>query len=132
MEWHGATVFEEELMVALPDPVWPVVVLAVIQAVDAVLSYRPVPFVARCLADVRFPRRYWWMLTPTKAAAATGLVAGVWVPYLGVVTAAALVLYFVVAICMHVAARDLGRVLFVNATGMLLLCVATLVVSFLV
>ncbi len=40
-------------------------------------------------------------------------------PYLGAVTCAALVAYFLVAIAMHVRARDLGRNLFVNATGML-------------
>jgi hypothetical protein len=44
----------------------------------------------------------------------------------------ALVLYFVVAVSMHVRARDLGRDLFLNATGMLLVCLATLVFSFLV
>ena len=48
------------------------------------------------------------------------------------VTAAALVLYFVVAVIMHIRARDLGRDLFLNATGMLLICLATLVFSFLV
>lgn len=51
-------------------------------------------------------------------------------PYLGAVTTIALVLYFVVAVAMHVRARDLGRNLVVNATGMLVLCVFTLVVSF--
>jgi hypothetical protein len=35
------------------------------------------------------------------------------------------VLYFIVAIAMHVRVRDLGRNLFVNATGMLLICVST-------
>jgi hypothetical protein len=59
-------------------------------------------------------------------------VAGIWIPYLGAVTCAALVLYFVVAVTMHVRARDLGRDLFLNATGMLLICLATLVFSFLV
>lgn len=36
-------------------------------------------------------------------------------------------LYFVIAIGMHVRARDFGRNLFANATGMLVLCTATLV-----
>ena len=75
--------------------------------------------------DVRFPREWWWIFTPIKFAAAAGLIAGIWVPYLGAVTCAALVVYFVVAIGMHLAARDLGRNLFVNATGMLVVCVAT-------
>lgn len=116
----------------LPDPLWPVLVLALIQVVDGVLCLRPVAFVEQCLRNVRFPRRLWKLLSPLKFAAAAGLVAGIWIPYLGVVTCSALVLYFVVAITMHVAARDLGRDLFVNATGMLVICVATLVFSFVV
>lgn len=70
------------------------------------------------------------MLAPIKVAAALGLVAGIWIPWLGLVTSACLVVYFVVAIGMHLRARDLGRNLFVNATGMLVICVAVLLWSF--
>lgn len=119
-------------MVLLPDPVWPVIVLAVISLADGVLCLRPVSFIAECFEDVGFPRRYWWLASPIKFAAAAGLVAGIWVPGLGALTAACLVLYFVLAIAMHVRARDFGRNLFLNATGMLLVCVATLVFCFLV
>jgi hypothetical protein len=118
-------------MSSLPDPVWPVVVLAVISAVDAVFCVGPVAFVRACLTDVRFPQRFWRLLTPLKLAAAAGLVAGIWIPYLGLVTVIALIAYFLVAISMHVRARDLGRNLFLNATGMLVLCVGTLWWSFL-
>lgn len=107
-------------------PWWPLAVLAVIQAGDAVLCLRPVRFVAQCLEDVGFPRRYWRVLTPLKLAAAAGLVLGIWVPPLAVLTAAALVAYFLVAIGMHIRARDLGRNLFLNATGMLAVCAAVL------
>lgn len=119
-------------MLILPDPVWPVLALALVQLVDGVLCLGPVPFIARCFEDVRFPRRFWWMMPPIKFAAAAGLVAGIWIPYLGALTCGALVLYFVVAISMHIAARDFGRNLFVNATGMLLLCLAVGVFCFLV
>jgi hypothetical protein len=118
------------IVTVLPDPIWPVVVLAAIQAVDGVLSWKPVPFVAHCFDDVRFPRRWWWIFTPIKFAAAAGLIAGIWIPYLGAVTCAALIAYFLVAIGMHVAARDFGRNLFVNATGMLVICIATALWSF--
>jgi hypothetical protein len=117
-------------MSVLPDPIWPVVVLALIQVVDAAISHRPVAFVARCFEDVGFPRRWWWIFTPIKLASAAGLIAGLWIPYLGAITCVALVVYFVVAIGMHVAARDFGRNLFVNATGMLVICAATLLWSF--
>ncbi|MGV9324794.1 DoxX family protein [Streptosporangium sandarakinum] len=118
-------------MSALPDPVWPVVLLAFIQAGDAVMCVKPVPFIARCLEGVNWPRRHWWILPPLKFAAAAGLILGIRLPYLGAVTCGALVLYFVVAIAIHIAARDFGRNLFLNATGMLLICVATGVHSFL-
>lgn len=45
----------------------------------------------------------------------------------GLLTCTALVGYFL-AVTMHFKARDLGRNPFVNATGMLALCTATLVV----
>jgi hypothetical protein len=44
---------------------------------------------------------------------------------LALVTCAALVAYFVVAIAMHVRAGDYGRNLFVNAIGMLILSTST-------
>lgn len=119
-------------MSALPDPVWPIIVLALIQLVDAVLCIGPVSFVAECFEDVRWPRKYWWMMPPVKIAAAAGLIAGIWIPYLGPLTCAALIVYFLVAIGMHIAARDFGRSLFLNATGMLVICVATGVFCFLV
>jgi hypothetical protein len=107
-------------------PWWPLVALAVVQLVDAALCWRPVAFIADCLRDVGFPVRWWPVLTPLKIAAAAGLLVGIWVPWLAVTTTVALVAYFVVAITMHVRARDLGRNLFLNATGMLLLCLAEL------
>ena len=119
-------------MTLLPDPVWPVLVLAFVSFGDGLMCIRPLPFIAQCFEDVRWPRRYWWVMPPIKFAAALGLVAGIWIPVLGLVTNIALVAYFVIAIGMHIRARDIGRTLFLNATGMLLLCVATLVYSFLV
>ncbi|HIY66078.1 MAG TPA: DoxX family protein [Candidatus Agrococcus pullicola] len=119
-------------MSGLPDPVWPVVVLAAICLFDAVICWKPVPFIAQCLRDVRFPKRLWWMLTPIKTAAAAGLIIGIWLPWLGLLTSVCLVAYFVVAISMHIRARDFGRNLFVNATGMLAISIAVLVWCFLV
>ncbi|MGO4537029.1 DoxX family protein [Leifsonia sp. 2MCAF36] len=116
----------------LPDPVWPIVALAVISCVDGVICLKPVAFVAECYRAVNWPRTYWWLMPPIKFAAAAGLIAGIWIPGLGIITSLCLILYFLVAIAMHVRARDLGRNLFLNATGMLLLCVATLLFSFLI
>lgn len=109
------------------DPWWPLAGLAAIQLGDAVISYKPVRFVRECLLDVGFPPRLWNFLSPIKVAAAAGLIIGIWLRPLAVLTCAALVCYFLLAIAMHVRARDLGRNLFVNATGMLMLCTATLI-----
>jgi len=116
----------------LPDPAWPVILLAAVSFVDAVLCVRPAAFVAQCFTDVGWPRSRWWIMAPIKFAAAAGLVLGIWVPVLALITTICLIAYFLVAIAMHVRAHDLGRNLFVNATAMLALCVLTLVLSFLV
>lgn len=117
-------------MSALPDPIWPVVVLALIQLGDALLCIKPVAFIADCFERVHWPHRLWWVMPPIKLAAAAGLVAGVWVDYLGTATCLALVAYFIIAMAMHVRAHDVGRNLFLNAAGMLVVCTATGVYSF--
>lgn len=119
-------------MTALPAPLWPMVLLAFIQVVDGLLCIRPEQFIADCFDAVGWPRRFWWLMPVIKFAAAAGLLAGLLIPYLGAVSCGALVLYFLVAIAMHIRARDFGRNLFVNATGMLLLCTATGIFCFLI
>lgn len=118
-------------MAAFPDPVWPLVLLAVVSFVDGLMCLKPVAFIVKCFEDVGWPPHWWWIMPPIKFAAAAGLIAGIWVPYLGVITSIAVVLYFVVAIAMHTRARDFGRNLFRNATGMLILSTFTLLWSFL-
>jgi len=91
----------------IPDPAWPVVVLAAIQLVDGVLCIGPVEFVGKCFRDVNFPERWWWTVPIVKFAATAGLVAGLWLPGLGLVTSLALIAYFVVAITMHISGPGL-------------------------
>jgi DoxX-like protein len=118
-------------MTVLPDPTWPVLVLAVISAGDGVLCLKPVAFIAKCFRDVGFPKKYWPLMPIIKFTAAVGLLAGVWIPVLGILTTGSLVLYFLIAIAMHFRMHDFGRNLFLNATGMLAICTATLAFSFL-
>jgi hypothetical protein len=101
------------------DTWWPLAALAAIQLIDGIVSLKPLPFVADCLEGVQFPRRHWWMLPPIKFAATAGLVTGIWLEPLAVLTTAALVTYFVVALVMHLRARDFRRYLYVNCLGML-------------
>jgi uncharacterized membrane protein YphA (DoxX/SURF4 family) len=108
------------------DPWWPLAALALVQLGDAAMCRKPVPFIRRCLVDVGFPRRYWWVLSPLKVAAGAGLVAGIWFRPLAVLTSAALVVYFLAALASHLRAADFGRNLYLNCTGMLLLSGATL------
>jgi hypothetical protein len=112
------------------DPTWPLFVLAAIQLVDAAACVKPIAPVAACFDDVRFPRRFWWVFTPIKLAAAAGLLIGAWVPEIGLAACLGLVLYFILAIGAHVRARDFGRNLFVNAIGMLVLTVGTTYLCF--
>ena len=99
---------------------------------DGLLCLKPAAFVAECYRGVNWPRRLWWLMSPIKFAAAAGLVAGIFVPGLGAITNACLILYFLIAVTMHVRARDFGRNLFLNAAGMLLICLATFLFCFVV
>ena len=113
-------------MPTIPEPVWPACVLAVIQLADAVFCAVPMKFVTQCLDDVRLAPRYRPLLAPLKAAACIGVLAGLWIEYLGAVTAACLTLYFVLAVASHIRVADIGRNL-VSACTLLLLSAFTLV-----
>ncbi|WP_030622320.1 DoxX family protein [Streptomyces sclerotialus] len=114
----------------LPSPVWPVLVLLVTQAGDAVMMLRPPKFIVDCLEGVRFPRDWWWALTTAKLASVAGLLAGLWVPGVAMTTTAAIVVYFLAAAVAHLRARALNSAFWINCLGMLLLSLAVLVVSF--
>lgn len=119
-------------MELLPDPGWPVILLAVISFIDGLVCIKPLEFIGRCFEDVGFPRRWWWVIPPIKFAAAAGLILGIRIPGLAALTTVCLIVYFILAISMHIRARDFGRNLFVNAIGMLVICIATAVFCFLV
>ncbi|WP_169251136.1 DoxX family protein [Brevibacterium sp. 'Marine'] len=118
-------------MILLPDPVWPVVVLAVIVAGDGLLTFRPPRAIAACLDGVGFPREWWWVLATVKFLAAAGLVAGIWIPGFGAAAAVGLVAYFLCAAAAHLRARYIGRDFWLNCLGMLTVCLAVCIVCFL-
>ena len=118
-------------MTLLPEPVWPVIVLAVIVLGDGLLTFRPPRAIADCLDGVGFPREWWWVLAVVKFLAAAGLVTGIWIPGLGAAAAAGLVVYFLCAAAAHLRARYVGRDFWLNCLGMLVVCIAVLVFGFL-
>ena len=114
----------------LPSPVWPVLILLVIQAGDAAMMLRPPKFIVDCLEGVRFPRDWWWVLIAAKTASVAGLLVGLWVPGVAMTTTAAVVVYFLAAAAAHLRARALNSTFYLNCLGMLVLSLAVLAVSF--
>ncbi|AMU70741.1 Uncharacterised protein [Mycobacteroides abscessus subsp. abscessus] len=82
--------------------------LASFQAVDAAICVQPIPYVAKCLDDVRYPQQYRWIFAPIKAASAVGLLGGIRFPWLAKLTLLMLTVYFTLAVGAHVRARDIG------------------------
>lgn len=119
-------------MTELPEPVWPVLVLAGLLFLDAVMSMRPPKFIRDCLDGVRFPRDWWWTLIVIKLLATAGLITGIWVPGIALAANVGVVAYFLCASAAHFRARFLGKEFWVNCLGFLTTAVLVLVFSFLV
>ena len=111
------------------DPWWPSVLLAVVVLVDAAMSFRPPRFVVDCLDGVRFPREWWWVLMVVKFLAVVGLVAGFWLPGVGVAAMVGVLAYFCCAAVGHLRAGFTGQAFWINCLGMLALTVALLVLT---
>lgn len=117
-------------MTFVPDPWWPQTVLAAVLLGDALLSLRPPRFIRDCLDGVGFPREWWWTLIAIKTLAACGLVAGIWIPGVGLAANIGAVAYFACAAAAHLRARFLGPAFWANCLGMLLLSIASLALSY--
>ncbi|MDN6135823.1 MAG: hypothetical protein L0J03_17215, partial [Brevibacterium sp.] len=63
-------------MTLLPDPWWPVAVMAFIVLIDGILTFAPPKVIADCLDGVGLPRDWWWVLALVKFLAVAGLIAG--------------------------------------------------------
>jgi len=119
-------------MTLLPEPWWPVAVMALIVLVDGALTFKPPKFIADCLDGVGLPRDWWWVLAAVKFPAAIGLFAGIWIPGIGLAAIFGLIAYFLTAAIAHVRAGYVGRDFWLNCLGMLAVCLAVLVFCFLV
>lgn len=64
------------------------------------------------LADYGVPRTWWIWLGTAKAVGAVGLVAGIWIPAIGILAAIGLALYFLGAVLTVLRARAFAHVPF--------------------
>lgn len=117
-------------MSMLPDPWWVPVILAAVLLADAVVSLHPPGFIRDCLDGVRFPPEWWWALIVIKILAASGLVAGIWLPGVALAANAGVIAYFVCAASAHLRARFTGPSFWINCLGMLAFAVGTFVIAF--
>ena len=80
-------------------------VAAAMVGFSAVSVFVRAKWVVQPLADYGVPRSWWPWLGTAKAAGAAGLVAGLFVPVIGVIAGVCLVLYFTGAVVTVVRAR---------------------------
>ncbi|WP_293783129.1 DoxX family protein [uncultured Aeromicrobium sp.] len=117
-------------MILLPGLWWVPAALAFVLLADAALSIRPAAFIRECLNGVRFPHEWWSTLIVIKTLAAAGLIAGIWVPGVGLAANVGVIVYFLCAAGAHLRARFLGPAFWINCLGMLTLAALALVLSF--
>ncbi len=91
---------------------------AALQAADAAICVPPIPYVAHCLDDVRYPAENRWVFPIIKAASAVGLAAAPRYPGVARLTAVLLTVYFCLAVGAHIRVRDL-RLNFLAASSLL-------------
>ncbi|MEU6573255.1 DoxX family protein [Streptomyces sp. NPDC046805] len=83
-----------------------VTVLAALMAgFSGIVLLLRVPWIVQGLSDYRVPRSWWTWLGLAKVAGAVGLVAGLFVPLIGVMAGVGLVLYFAGAVITVARAR---------------------------
>ena len=68
------------------------------------------PFVVESLTSYGVPRSWWPWLAAAKVAGAVGLVAGLWVPWVGLAAGVGLVLYFTGAVITVLRAHSYSHV----------------------
>ncbi|MEV6359130.1 DoxX family protein [Nocardia asteroides] len=88
------------------------VVAALWVGFSAVSLLRRAPFVVDPLIEYGVPQTWWTPLGLAKAAGAIGLLAGLWIPALGITAAIALILYFTGAVITVLRAHSYKTVAF--------------------
>ncbi|MCD9143664.1 DoxX family protein [Streptomyces albireticuli] len=88
------------------------VLAAVMSGFSAGSVFAGAPWVVEPMADYGVPRSWWTWLGAAKAAGAAGLLAGLFVPVVGVLAGVGLVLYFTGAVITVLRARRYAHVPF--------------------
>lgn len=117
-------------MILLPTW-WAPTLLALILLGDVAISLKPIAFVRQCLESVNLPERWWWVLIIIKLLAATGLIAGIWIPGIALAANVGVIAYFLCAAFAHIRAGATGTAFRVNCLGMLVLSIVLLIISYL-
>lgn len=74
--------------------------------------YRRAEFVVDPLRQYSVPEAWWTPLALAKGAGAVGLIAGLFIPFVGVAAAIGLILYFAGAVITIIRARHFGSIPF--------------------
>ncbi|MFE0042372.1 DoxX family protein [Streptomyces albireticuli] len=88
------------------------VLAAVMSGFSAGSVFAGAPWVVEPMADYGVPRSWWTWLGAAKAAGAAGLLAGLFVPVVGVLAGVGLILYFTGAVVTILRARRYAHVPF--------------------
>ncbi|MFF7179785.1 DoxX family protein [Streptomyces sp. NPDC008121] len=88
------------------------IIAAVMAGFSAASVFLKAQWVVEPLADYGVPRSWWPWLGTAKAAGAAGLVAGLFLPYIGAIAAIGLVLYFTGAALTVLRARSYTHIPF--------------------
>lgn len=86
--------------------VWLAIVFIVFQAGDGVAAGIPIAYIKDDLDRLNVSPTLQRIIPMIKIAAAAGLLVGLWVPWFGALTCAALVVYFIIALDFHRKASD--------------------------
>ncbi|MFD5147919.1 DoxX family protein [Streptomyces sp. NPDC058401] len=98
--------------------------LALTLAASATFTLQRNPSITESMTKVGVPDSWLPRLAALKAAGAIGLIAGLWLPPLGIAAAIGVTLYFLGAIVTHLRAKDYN---FAPAAVLALVAIAALV-----
>lgn len=110
--------------------IWLAVVLIVVLGADAIACIGPIPYIRNDLERLGCSETVIRTIPIVKIAAVVGLVIGLWVPWIGALAAAGMLVYFVFALDYHRRAKD-SIDKYLPAVGFMALIAVVMIVSYL-